>query len=79
MKIWAVWAIFLDNYARNLASKWFKSKKTAQKPRKIWTFFRGLSKKKTLRKRARFERFFLQKKTLKTVEILSGFWAFFFR
>ena len=21
-KIWAVWAVFLDNYAQNLASKW---------------------------------------------------------
>ena len=22
LKIWAVWAVFLDNYAQNLASKW---------------------------------------------------------
>ena len=82
-KIWAVWAVFLDNYAQNLASKWA-----------VWTVLSGLSKKnrlkttqnlsglskknaqKALKSCAVFERFFLDE-PLKTVQFLRGFWPVF--
>ena len=91
-KIWAVWAVFSDNYAQNLASKWA-----------VWAVFERFHLKKPLKNRSKplkswaaFKRFFLDKplkplilkqdfvrnclkKTAQTAQILRGFWAVFFR
>ena len=52
-------------------------KKTAQKPRKIWTVFSGLSK--TTAQKSRKIWTVLSGLSKKTAQILRGFWAFFFR
>ena len=59
-KIWAVWAVFLDNYAQNLASKWA-----------VWAVFERFIYKKPLKNRSRFEQFwavYLKKNSSKTAQ-----------
>ena len=71
-KIRVVWAVFLDNYAQNLASKWA-----------VWAAFERF--KKTLKNRSRlerFERFFLRQLRSKScfkMSGLSGFWTVYLK